>query len=99
MPRSRDATITREPPAEPGRKATDSLFCLALQGVSRTPVLTDTAGGLLPRLFTLTQRPRLKLGHVRASGEGAGRYIFCDTFRQPQLSPTAARTFARLAAF
>ena len=53
----RDATITREPSAKPSRKASDSLFCLALQGVFQALLLTETTGGLLPRLFTLI-RPR-----------------------------------------
>jgi hypothetical protein len=51
--RLRDATITREPSAKPSRKASDSLFCLALHGVFQALLLTETTGGLLPRLFTL----------------------------------------------
>jgi hypothetical protein len=52
------------------------LFCLAPHGVSPATTLTRWSGGLLPRLFNLALHPR-----------GAGRYVFCDTFRRPKLSP------------
>ena len=40
------------------------------------PAGYPTGGGLLPRLFTLTLLRRSQ----------AGRYVFCDTFRQPRLA-------------
>ena len=40
------------------------------------PAGCPTGGGLLPRLFTLTLSPKT-----------FGRFVFCDTFRGPVLSP------------
>ena len=87
----RDATITREPSAKPSRKASDSLFCLALQGVFQALLLTETTGGLLPRLFTLI-RPRPDgLFSVTLSVNRSFRH------RSPALShgmlPSCVRTF------
>jgi hypothetical protein len=65
------------------------LLCLAPHGVSHATSFTRRSGGLLPRLFNLAPHhfggalPFLALGR---SQSGAGRYIFCDTFRRPKLS-------------
>lgn len=51
-----DATITRRDVrlAPDGTGNPFLLFCLAPQGVYHAPGIASTAGGLLPRLFTLT---------------------------------------------
>jgi hypothetical protein len=86
-----DATITREPSAKPSRKASDSLFCLALQGVFQALLLTETTGGLLPRLFTLIPHARDGLFSVTLSVNRDFRR------RLPALSrgmlPSCVRTF------
>jgi hypothetical protein len=91
VPRTRDATTTREPSAKPSWKASDSLFCLALQGVFHALLLTETTGGLLPRLFTLIPLTRDGIFSVTLSVDrGFHR-------RPPALSrgmlPSCVRTF------
>lgn len=77
------------------------LLCLAPHGVSHATSFTRRSGGLLPRLFNLAPHhfggalPFLALGR---SQSGAGRYIFCDTFRHLELSPQLPSLFARHAA-
>ena len=77
------------------------LLCLAPHGVSHATPFTQRSGGLLPRLFNLAP---LHFGHVlpfspfRRSQSGAGRYIFCDTFRHLELTPQMPSLFARHAA-
>jgi hypothetical protein len=75
----------------PSRKASDSLFCLALQGVFQALLLTETTGGLLPRLFTLIPHTRDGLFSVTLSVNRGFRP------RLPALSrgmlPSCVRTF------
>ena len=75
-------------------QATLPLLRLAPHGVFRAAPLTRMPGGLLPRLFTLTQHHPAPLSDGRKTCwgltrdlkvglDGAGRYIFCDTVRRP----------------
>ena len=69
-------------------QATLPLLCLAPHGVFRAAPLTRMPGGLLPRLFTLTQHHFGSDGALESellgrAKSGAGRYIFCDTVRHP----------------
>jgi hypothetical protein len=69
-------------------QATLPLLCLAPHGVFRAAPLTRMSGGLLPRLFTLTQHHFGSDGALESellgrAKSGAGRYIFCDTVRHP----------------
>ena len=94
------ATITRGLlPAFAGKAGRQPfpLLCLAPHGVFRAISAYAKSGGLLPRLFTLTQHHLASARH-RSRNEayrlvsrhlvqdGAGRYIFCDTFRYPGLT-------------
>jgi hypothetical protein len=68
-------------PGETGRRPI-SLFCLAPHGVFRAPELARRAVGFYPAVSPL---PRF----------APGRFVFCDTFRRPQLSPRVPACFTR----
>ena len=91
-------------------QATLPLLRLAPHGVFRAAPLTRMPGGLLPRLFTLTQHHPAPLSDGRKTCwgltrdlkvglDGAGRYIFCDTVRRPGIHVLGAPDFTGHVAF
>lgn len=62
-------------PKRPGRLPVFPVLSCTARGLS-CPLGHPRGGGLLPHHFTLT----------RLGKRSGGRYIFCDTFRQPALS-------------
>jgi hypothetical protein len=86
----------------PGGKAVHlSVLSCTTRGFSCARLYSRT-GGLLPRHFTLTQhyfRPGAPGLEPSPSENGAGRYIFCDTFRRLRLALPVARAFARRATY
>ena len=98
---ARGATITREFPVSTGRKGGPSL-CSVLHrpGFFLRPALQPNRWALTPPFHpypALFPAPDLKLNSP--SENGAGRYIFCDTFRRLGLALLVARAFARRAAY
>jgi hypothetical protein len=86
-------------------RAGDPLLCFVLHrmGFLMRPRLHEGPVGSYPAFSTL---PRTILGPTRPLSfeslvqpqSGAGRYIFCDTFRHLELSPQIPSLFARHAA-
>jgi hypothetical protein len=86
-------------------RAGDPLLCFVLHrmGFLMRPRLHEGPVGSYPAFSTL---PRTTLGPTRPLSfeslvqpqSGAGRYIFCDTFRYLELSPQIPSLFARHAA-
>ncbi len=73
--------------SRPGRQPGVPVWPCTAWGLS-CPGSCPPGGGLLPRLFTLAARP------LRA----ARRYVLCDTFHRPGLSPRPSANFSRHAA-
>ena len=85
----RNATITRELSVTRVGKRTNSLFCLAPQGVFPAIRLTPDPVGSYPAISPLPSTIlRSTVSVIGAQPQDrAGRYIFCDTIRQLELAP------------